>query len=162
MSSDPARPPAPSAENGFLADHVTLMCESYRRLTGRSLVDARLSPLARAKAVFRAPFAVVSHDTAADPVFNYANQTALRLFEMSWEAFTRLPSRCSAEPVDRDERARLLAEVTKNGYIGDYAGIRISKSKRRFMIERATVWNLTDASGAYRGQAAAFGEWRFV
>ena len=29
----------------------------------------------------------------------------------------------------------------------------------RFRIERATVWNVVDAGGVYRGQAATFSEW---
>ena len=28
------------------------------------------------------------------------------------------------------------------------------------MIERATVWNLVDEEGIFRGQAATFAEWK--
>ena len=38
----------------------------------------------------------------------------------------RTPSRLTAEPVAREERARLLDEVTRNGFIANYAGVRIS------------------------------------
>jgi hypothetical protein len=67
-----------------------------------------------------------------------------------------LPSRLSAEPLARDERARLLARVTEFGFVDDYSGMRISGRNKRFMITNATVWNLLDADGVYRGQAAAF------
>lgn len=39
----------------------------------------------------------MSHGLEVDPVFNYANQCALDLFEMTWEDFIKLPSRLSAE-----------------------------------------------------------------
>ena len=93
------------------------------------------------------------------PVFFYGNRLALQLFEMSWENFTRLPSRFSAEAPDREERARLLARVARDGYIDDYAGVRIAASGRRFRIEAAVVWNLIDAAGTCHGQAATFDRW---
>ncbi|HCB13671.1 MAG TPA: hypothetical protein DEP36_08925 [Gammaproteobacteria bacterium] len=37
--------------------------------------------------------------------------------------------------------------------------MRIARTGRRFMIERATVWNLTDAAGQRCGQAATFRDW---
>jgi hypothetical protein len=40
--------------------------------------------------------------------------------------------------------------------------MRISSSGRRFWIERATVWNLLDADGVYRGQAATFADWALL
>lgn len=58
-----------------------------------------------------------------------------------------MPSRLTAEAPNRAERARLLAEVTARGFIEDYSGRRISHTGQRFLIERATVWNLTDAEG---------------
>ena len=160
-SSRGKRPDPPSESNGFLEAHAALLSDSFERLTGEELIGG-LKGRARAEALFGAPFAVVSHDTADDPVFNYANRTAMALFEMSWREFTKLPSRHSAEPVDREERARLLAEVTRNGYIKNYSGVRVSKTQRRFVIDQATVWNLIDGEGIYRGQAAAFGSWRYL
>lgn len=107
----------------------------------------------------QAPFAVVSHGTEPDPVFNYGNRVALQLFEMSWEAFTALPSRLSAEPLLQSERERLLQRVAQNGYIDDYTGIRISASGKRFLIRNATVWNLLDEAGQPCGQAALLRDW---
>jgi len=84
---------------------------------------------------------------------------ALELFGMDFAAFTRLPSRFSAEPLLREERALLLERVARDGFIDDYSGIRIAASGRRFRIERATVWNLVDAAGMRHGQAAMFAHW---
>jgi PAS domain-containing protein len=135
---------------------------SYRRLTGRDLVDPALSPVEQARAVFEAPFAVVSHDTAPDPVFNYGNRMALGLWGLTWEELTALPSRLSAEPVEQATRARLLAEVAARGFIDEYEGVRVTRGGRRFRIHRATVWNVTDEAGRPCGQAATFASWTFL
>ena len=139
--------------------HVSILLASYRALTGRDLLPPDLQSKGQVQALFDAPFAVVSHDTATDPIFNYGNLFALDLFEMTWEEFTALPSRLSAEPVHRDERARLLEEVSRKGFIDNYKGVRIARSGKRFMIENAVVWNLTDDSGDLAGQAATFSAW---
>jgi hypothetical protein len=75
---------------------------------------------------------------------NYGNQAALALWEMSWDEFTRTPSRLTAEMPNREERTRLLEIVSHNGFIENYSGVRISKT------------------GEPRGQAATFCEWKFL
>lgn len=97
---------------------------------------------------------LVSHDTASEPIFNYANTTALDLFEMNREQFTSLPSH---QP-QRQERERLLSEVAARGYIDNHTGVRISRTGKRFFIRNATVWNLQQ-QGEFCGQAAMFREW---
>lgn len=149
------RPMSPGTRNQFLAEHVALLTVSYRHLTGRVLIDAAET----ARRLFEAPFAVVSHDTAADPLFNYANRAALALFEVPWDELIGMPSRLSAEAVAREERERLLETVRIKGFIDDYRGVRISGKGGRFVIDGATVWNLHDEAGNYRGQAARFDRW---
>lgn len=146
--------PQPSLENGYLYEHVELLVSSYQRLTGKQLIDSRHADIG--KALFEADFVVVSHGTESDPIFNYGNKLALKSFELSWSDFVALPSRKSAKPLDRDERQDLLARVTAFGFIDDYRGLRISSTGRTFWIENATVWNLIDNNGAFRGQAAMF------
>lgn len=136
---------------------IQRIAESYLRLAGKPLVPTGGDPLA---ALWSAPMAIVAHDTAADPVFFFGNALALQLFEMDYPAFIRLPSRLSAEPLLREERARLLDRVTRTGLITDYAGVRISASGRRFRIRDAAVWNLIDDIGEVHGQAAAFADWQ--
>lgn len=135
---------------------LSLLVDSYRHLTGRQLVEP--GPTIEA-ALWSAPRVIVAHGTETDPVFFYGNRLALQLFEMSWDDFTRLPSRYSAEAPDRAERSRLLARVARDGYIDDYAGVRIAASGRRFRIESAVVWNLIDTAGHCHGQAATFERW---
>ncbi|MEQ1528495.1 MAG: MEKHLA domain-containing protein [Methylococcales bacterium] len=152
----------PSEENNYLSAHAHLLVDSYRRLLGKQLLAEPGDEHAFARRLFHAPFAVVSHDTSAEPIFNYANLTALRLFAMDWPEFTQLPSRLSAEPVNQAERERLLAQVTQQGYIDNYQGVRISKTGQRFLIKNAVVWNLLDEQGHYQGQAACFQDWQFL
>lgn len=150
----------PCEANDYLAGHADRMLESYRRWTGRDFMSATAPPAERARQLYHAPFALVSHNTAPDPIFNYANLTAQRLFAMDWKQFTALPSRLSAEPVHRDERARLMAEVARSGYIDDYEGVRIAASGRRFRIMQTTIWNLLDDEGRMIGQAAVYSHWQ--
>lgn len=132
---------------------LALIAASHRRLTGRPLVPPARDPV---QALWAAPRAIIAHGIEPDPIFFFGNRFALDRFEMTLEAFTEMPSRLSAEPVLREERQALLDRVTRDGFIDDYSGIRISATGRRFRIERATVWNLIDEDGAIHGQAAAF------
>jgi hypothetical protein len=140
-------------------ERIALIDESYRRLTGRQLVQPQDD---LALAFWNAPRAIVAHGTEAAPLFFDGNALALDLFAMQADAFTRLPSRLSAEPMHRDERAELLDRVARDGFIDDYAGIRIAATGQRFRIEQATVWNLIDAAGAVHGQAATFDRWTML
>lgn len=138
---------------------LTLIAGSYERLLGKPLV----SPLpSLQQALWEAPRVIVAHGTESDPVFFYGNRLALQVFEMDFADFVRLPSRFSAEPLARDERARLLERVTSDGFIDDYAGVRISARGKRFRIAQAVVWNLLDAEGRYHGQAATFAQWQML
>lgn len=148
----------PAPENAYLARHAELLIFSYQHWTGRNLLRQQADQDSY-RALYNASYAIVSHNTGDDPIFNYANLAVLSVFELDWAAFTRLPSRKSAEPVNRAERDRLMACVSKHGFIDDYRGIRISSSGKHFMIEDATVWNIVDAGGKYYGQAAVFYSW---
>ena len=149
----------PGPENQFQAENANLIVSSYQHLLQRELLPATPDALELARALYHAPFVVLAHDSAPDPVFFYANLAAQSLFELSWQGMVQLPSRHSAEPLQREERQRLLDCVRRQGYIDDYAGVRISATGKRFRIARATVWNLRDASGDSVGQAATFSSW---
>ena len=157
-----AKPP-PSEANDFLCRHVAALRDSFRHWTGRDLVNPRLDGRDAARFLFHAPFAVASQDTAKDPLFNYANRTALNLFAMRWEEFTALPSRLSAEPAKQDERERLLENVIDKGFVDGYSGVRIGRHGRRFIIEDAVVWNLRRTSGrTSEGLAVMFKHWTLL
>lgn len=137
--------------------HEHLLIQSYYQLLKQPLVESN-----HVDALWNAPFALVSHDTSHDPIFNYANALALALFEYPLETFTRLPSRLSAELPNQEERQRILDKVTIQGYVDDYSGVRISSTGKRFRIHHAIVWNVIDARGVYRGQAAMIPEWTML
>jgi len=136
---------------------LALLVSSFQRLTGRHLIEASATDLWQA--CWTAPRVIVAHGMQTDPLFFYGNQLALSLFELDFAAFTRLPSRYSAEPLLREERDALLARVREHGFIDDYAGVRVSASGKRFRIEQAVVWNLLDERGERHGQAATFERW---
>ncbi|MCC5623322.1 MEKHLA domain-containing protein [Nostoc sp. CHAB 5715] len=92
----------------------------------------------------------------------YGNRKALELWELSWEEFTRMPSRKSAEEVVQEERDRLLLEATTKGFITNYSGIRTSSNGKRFYIEDTILWNVLDEQNQYYGQAAFFSTWKFI
>ena len=152
----------PSVSNDFQVEHATRLIQTYQVLTGRHLIDPALSQVTAAKALFHAPFVVLSHDTSPDPILSYGNLAALELFALTWEALTQMPSRFTAEAPNRAERERLLEQVAVCGFINNYAGIRIASTGQRFLINQATVWNLTDASGKRYGQAATFRHWQVI
>jgi len=135
---------------------IALIAESHKRLTGRDLVAGDGDVV---RALWEAPLAIVAHGTETDPLFFFASRIALQRFETDAEHFLGMPSRYSAEAPLREERQALLDRVTRDGFIADYAGVRIAATGCRFRIEQATVWNLSDASGALHGQAAAFDKW---
>jgi hypothetical protein len=148
----------PDSTNSFQVTNVKLILASHHLLTGKELLP-HTSAGAVGQCLYNAPFVVLAHDTATDPVFFYANRQAQQLFEMTWQEMVALPSRLSAEPLTREERQRLLDRVSSQGYIDDYTGMRISKTGKRFLIENATVWNLISSEGHIVGQAAAFAHW---
>lgn len=146
----------PTAANGYLADHADLILRCYHHWFGSALVEPTNDA---ARALFEAPFAVLSHNTDADPLLNYANRQGLSLFAVDWDELLTLPSRLTAEAPLREERQRLLETVTRQGYIDNYSGIRIARTGQRFRIEQARVWNLFDAQGQAAGQAALLTHW---
>ncbi|TLS76885.1 MEKHLA domain-containing protein [Mariprofundus erugo] len=163
LASDDAvagKPPEPDDSSGFLWQHVRLISDSLCHWRGEGLNSAGLDDVAFARAVYEAPFALLSHGTGADPLFNYANRAAQQRFAMGWSQIIGLPSRYSAEPLARAERDALLQRVSAHGYIDDYSGIRIAAGGQRFRIEQALVWNLLDRHGRDCGQAAMFSHWR--
>jgi len=133
----------------------SLLSGSYERFLGRSLTPPGMAVRAAAQWLYEeAPFALLAHDSAADPLFVYGNLSAQKRFEYDWNALTNLPSRLSAEAPHQEERRRFLERVERDGYVEDYSGVRVSSTGQRFRIEGATVWQLTDAEGRLRGQAA--------
>lgn len=138
-----------------------ILAASYKQLLGKELIDVAATEQL-AEALFHASFVLVSHGIQADPILNYGNQTALQLWSMNWSKFIETPSRLTAEPVNRATRTAMLEQAATQGYIDNYQGVRISRTGKRFLIKRATIWNLSDESGQKCGQAATFSDWTWL
>ena len=136
-----------------------LLISSYRKIVGTPLVPYEMSGAAAAEWLYQAPFGLLAQDTSLDARFVYANLAAQRRFEYSWQEFMGMPSRLSAEPQNQDQRQAFMDSVLEQGYVSGYQGRRIAKSGRRFLIQDVTVWNLVDADGILRGQAALIRRW---
>jgi hypothetical protein len=142
-----------------IINQTQLILNSYKKLLGKELIDRTGTELEQSQRLFQSPFAVFSHNTETDPIYNYANQIGLDLWEMSWDELCQTPSRTTTEPLLREERQKLLDETTKKGYFTNYEGVRISRTGKRYKISDITVWNLTDNDQNYCGQAATFSQW---
>ena len=141
---------------------IRWLLDSYAFWLRRELIDRTGTIEEQGQRLYFSPFAVASHAKADDPVLNYGNQRALRLWEGTWEEFTATPSRFTAEPVNQIERAQMLNQVTTHGCITNYQGIRISRTGRRFFVKEATVWNVLDDHETIQGQAATFSRWEYL
>ncbi|NES89138.1 MEKHLA domain-containing protein [Okeania sp. SIO2B9] len=142
--------------------HTQRLLWSYKYWTGKSLLDVDGTPEFMAQALWVAPFVIASHGMEENPIFNYGNQQALDLWEMSWEQFTHTPSRETAELPEQEDRQLLLTQVKTQGYISGYRGIRISSTGKRFWISDVTVWNLLDENQQQCGQAATYQQWEYI
>ena len=139
--------------------HSQRLFRSFQHWTGYALIDTNAPPIIVAQELFEASFVLVSHGFESEPIFNYGNRQALKLWQLDWEAFTKLPSRCSAEPVEQSERERMLAQAKNQGFISNCRGIRISSTGKRFFIEDGIIWNVLDEAQRPCGQAATFNRW---
>ena len=145
-----------SSVSKYRENQAKLICHSFLYWLKRPLI---VSSDCLGESLFEAPIVVVSHGIEANPIFNYANLLALSLFKMNWDDFVLLPSEKSAEPLARSDRQRLLSTVDREGYMINYAGVRIDSLGQKFLISNGIVWNLIDHEGRLRGQAACFDSW---
>jgi hypothetical protein len=142
---------------------------SHRAAFGTPLIaplPADASSEQWAQALFAAERVVLAHD-GADPAGDpgprliYANRAALRLWRRPWSELVGMPSRLTAEPGERQARARALSQALHHSAINHYSGIRIDSRGNRFQISGARIWTLRrqnePASGC--GQAASFSAW---
>ena len=135
--------------------HVKNVLNSFENLTGRTIIK-RTTPEADLLEIENGEFFLVSHNKEDDPVLNYGNKNALKLWELSWDNFIKTPSRKTAEADLRIKRKEMLNTVSKQGYFEKYEGIRVSSKGKRFKIKNVVIWNVKDENGLYLGQAAYF------
>lgn len=137
------------------------LLDSYRQWTGQELIQ-RTTPEGEVQTLWEAPRVVVFHGTQSDPIFEYGNRMALELWELPLHDFLGMPSRKTAEPIHQEDRRRLLEKTRQFGFVDDYRGVRISRTGKRFLIEKALLWTVLNRDGIAIGQAATFDHWIFL
>ena len=140
---------------------INSILNSFEKMTGKSIIE-RTNPEFYLQKIEEGEFALVSHNGASDPILNYGNKFALKLWEMDWYEFIKTPSKKTAEPEIRFNRKEMLSIVSKQGFIDQYEGIRISSTGKRFKIKNAVIWNVLDENGKFLGQAAYFNSVEFL
>jgi hypothetical protein len=153
----------PGENNGYHADFIARVAQSFHHVTGRSLLEeAALDPKALGLSAWFGEFALLTHRGDAGAVLNYGNRFALKLWEMDWNSFTATPSSNTAPHDASAGRDLLMEKVARENHVSGYAGVRISRSGRRFVIEDVTVWRLLDDKGGSFGMAAFFRRFRYL
>lgn len=152
--------PKPSQQNNYLLEHISIILKSYSSHTGKYFIPENFNNIESAKFCFNASFALLSHTNEKEPIFNYANESALKLFEMEWQELVLTPSKKSAEKIQQEDRKKLFEEVSQKG-ITNFTGIRVSKSGKRFFIEDGILFNLYKDKNFY-GQSAFFSKWKYL
>jgi len=148
----------------FLKEQSRLIVESYEFVTGRTLRDVNANATGEdlAQQLYESEKAVLSHDRIVhlhqwDNIYNYANQTALKLFERTFEQQVQLFSTRSAgaDHSSQNDRNSLLAQCLAKGYV-EFDGERVSASGNKVVLKEACLFNLIDDRGIFRGQAVIF------
>ncbi|AKG22736.1 MEKHLA domain-containing protein [Calothrix sp. 336/3] len=135
--------------------HTQRILKSHQHWLGYPLLDCHGSLEDIAYQLFTANFVVISHGTESDPIFNYGNQKALDVLELSWQELIQTPSRKSAEAGEQQERNKLIASAASSG-IRKWSGVRISQTGKRFAIQEAVIFNVLDEEMQCSGQVCCF------
>lgn len=130
---------------------------SYRTWAGEDLIPlaSDADDVARARALFAAPIAVLAHDRQPDPLCVYANAAALAAFELTLAEAPAFATSRTVEPAAREDRRAALDRADEAGLVRGYSGVRVSTSGRRFRIHDGRIWTVLDDDGRRVGQAAA-------
>lgn len=147
----------PTPQNRYQQDFIARVVDAFARTTGRDLVvEAGLNPAALGESAWLGDFALLTHRGGADAVLNYGNLFVQRLWSADWNALTALPSALTAPAEGRELRAAMMARVAEHGFVDGYAGERIARDGRRFLMHDGIVWRLQEKSGEPFGIAAFF------
>ena len=144
---------------------TTLILHSHERAFGRPLIASRrhgASERMRCQELFSCGFPVLAHGIEADPQLSYANASALLLWQTTWNELIGLPSRLTAPASERGDRESALTQALAIKAISGYSGIRISRREKRFMINNARVWSISDNREQVLGLAASFSDWWWI
>ena len=147
----------PSPENRYQQDFIARVVDAFARTTGRDLVaEAGLDPGALGESAWHGDFALLTHRGGTEAVLNYGNLFVQTLWAADWDSLTALPSALTAPEEGREMRAAMMRQVSEHGCVTGYAGERMARDGRRFMMHDGIVWRLQEKSGEPFGVAAFF------
>ena len=137
-------------------DWVRLSSESLKVHTGESLLD-RMDVGTVGLVHTNERYAVLSHGTQKDPIYNYFNRAALETFQWSEDEVYQIPSRYSApDGATRSDRQERLKKTAEEDVINLPNAIRQTKSGDQFQINDVILWNVYNDDGVRVGQMAIF------
>ena len=139
--------------------HCFDLYQSYLKHTQKVLFESSSKKLF-VDSINQLKFPVASHTYSDLPIFNFANEAMLKLFEMQRHEFIGLPSHQSASRIHQEERECLLDKVKMNGFVENYQGYRVKKNGDTFLIKKATVWNVLNRLGEMHSQAVIIFDWQ--
>lgn len=140
---------------------VAAILDSHVARVGTELIARTGDPRRDAELLDACPSVVLCHDGSDDPRFIYANEAAARRWATTVDALIGMPSRLSAAPGHRGERASMLGQAREHGVLRGYRGERVALDGTSFEIIDAVLWTVDGLPGAlgqsgHVGQAAAF------
>jgi len=141
--------------------HISILNSCLQKLSGKGIYE-RMGLSAETSTYLEVcqnkRFALISHTTEMDPIFNYGNEAVLNAFARSYDELCVIPSRLSAVAGTDDHhlRTKLMHKVTNDGYVEGASGIRIRGDRQFLRFVDAVVWNCHDENGEYYGQACFF------
>ena len=115
-----------------------------------------------AQEVFALDTPLMAHGNEIDPLLNYVNACALRIWRMQWEEMVGMPSRLTAPIEEQKSRSFVLRNALKCHGIKGYQGVRVNSEGERFSIHGARIWTILDRNGKPFGQAATFTNWQLI
>jgi hypothetical protein len=146
----------PAGRVADVDDWIRLSSQSLENATGINLLDRmNLETVTQVHESER--FAVLSHGTQEDPVYNYFNRGAVLTFLYAEDEIYQLPSRYSAPAgAVRSNRQGLMQNVKEQDVMVFPTAIRISKTGQQFQLQGVVLWNVYSSDGVRVGQTALF------
>lgn len=146
----------PDVGNGFQRNHMNLMRNNLVRAGGVDIFNFSKAGVEAAERMFHAPFALFSYGNEEEPIYNYANLTALKLFDISWEDLTQTRIQDSFEAEEWKKHLGIMNQVQEKGALPNYCSSRKIKTGKSFHFKKGIIWSLKDEYLTHTGQAVVF------
>jgi hypothetical protein len=147
---------SPTGRVANVTEWLLFSSNSLQQYTGKTLLEHMTEVPSLEAAHENTRFAILSHGTQEDPIYNYFNRAAMETFQYEPEEIYQLPSRKSAPPDLRVDRAALIQASVERGFQVYTEAVRVTKHGQLFQINEGLLWNVYDNEGNRVGQTALF------